>query len=1116
MAFKPMIRDTDPYYLIDVDTRTITRENGGTEELVQYDNDSERITFKVANNIEGHPVQTCDRIEIHYMNISRGTSASVREINEDFYVVDDARTDTNDPEMTIFTWLVSQNATQLVGTIIFQIHFISYPNDSWIPEEEQTEMVWSTKIYSALNVSEGLNCTKLVLEKNPDVIRNFEERISRLERRLTRQGGTVFFEDEPVAPAYHGEGAYSVTLNKVSDNYAGGDYAVATGTNTVADGIASMSEGKDTTVNGDYSHGEGQGTIASGEIQHVQGKFNIEDTENKYADIIGNGVDDDNRSNAATVDWDGNAWFAGNATIGPNNEVLATEKYVDDRTNIVNYSCINLFDNDFDEAGYISSGEDVNNPNSDPMFKRTSFRAFEEPPNILHIRITDPQASFSVVLYDSEKNHVHTISCSNRASIDYDVAKYFDESVAYFRISTYSQFSGKVLITVQDFDEPVTEAELLELIEGVTTITPIGEVIETLTDEMSTVIKEFETLDGNVISDIEQIQNEVSGVNSVLTITSNKVLKIAGDEEGNIPPDYLKNVIVTEEDNGKVLQVVDGEWSAQTIEVTSDEEYATETYVDEKTTFVKNEHVTINLFDNVFDDTTGYISNGVDKDNPASGTQFKRTSYRAFDKAPGILQIRITDPQASFSVVLYDSEKNHVHTISCANKTAVEYDVGKYFGETVAYFRISTYAKFSGKVLITTEIFEEPENNEALLELIDGVYIQTYTNEAFKSLADDIQLLKDRPNFEEVDRTNRILAVKEYAESQEVSRDYVKTYHVNSNELYTASEYEGKIYTTIDAALKQWKTDDYPKAVVYIANGEYTADNDNYCGKGYENVGTYRPVIFVDTSTRTVISRDSNNDIILDGNGNATYTYENTPKTISFIGESREGVIIRTKLGEYVNAPVLIRHGNVELKNMTIIADHSDNSDFNYPTKDGGVRRAQAYALHIDGGNNDSFGENSARVLVENVTAISYQSPAFGMGTIPNSTIRLENCKAISFTESEENIYNAGYANQFGAVLCHKSVAKNGTATTAPVYTNRLTEKLELVNVEMYSKNNNNVLYLLDDNANKEVYELLAINTVIASGITVDGAGYVKDATGDNIVLDESSSDNTCEVLNNR
>ena len=43
----------------------------------------------------------------------------------------------------------------------------------------------------------------------------------------------------------------------------------------------------------------------------MQGKYNIDDLNEKYAHIVGNGTSDTARSNAHTVDWEGNAWYAG-------------------------------------------------------------------------------------------------------------------------------------------------------------------------------------------------------------------------------------------------------------------------------------------------------------------------------------------------------------------------------------------------------------------------------------------------------------------------------------------------------------------------------------------------------------------------------------------------------------------------------------------------------------------------------------------------------------------------------------------------------------------------------------------------------------------------------------
>lgn len=89
----------------------------------------------------------------------------------------------------------------------------------------------------------------------------------------------------------------------------------AEGSGTNASGFASHAEGSDTNASGFTSHAEGYYTIASGSYQHVQGKYNIEDTSSTYAHIVGNGTADDARSNAYTLDWDGNGWYAGGLTL---------------------------------------------------------------------------------------------------------------------------------------------------------------------------------------------------------------------------------------------------------------------------------------------------------------------------------------------------------------------------------------------------------------------------------------------------------------------------------------------------------------------------------------------------------------------------------------------------------------------------------------------------------------------------------------------------------------------------------------------------------------------------------------------------------------------------------
>lgn len=107
-----------------------------------------------------------------------------------------------------------------------------------------------------------------------------------------------------------------------SNNTASGYYSHAEGYKNIASGDDSHAEGSNNTASGLYSHAEGNYTEASGYSTHVQGKYNIIQQVNgpnyygKYCHIVGNGTSDTARSNAHTLDWDGNAWFAGNVYTG--------------------------------------------------------------------------------------------------------------------------------------------------------------------------------------------------------------------------------------------------------------------------------------------------------------------------------------------------------------------------------------------------------------------------------------------------------------------------------------------------------------------------------------------------------------------------------------------------------------------------------------------------------------------------------------------------------------------------------------------------------------------------------------------------------------------------------
>ena len=126
---------------------------------------------------------------------------------------------------------------------------------------------------------------------------------------FTNSNGTIVLPQTASGEASHVEGI---------GNTASGKASHAEGQNTKALGAYSHVEGRDgkTNTEAEGAHVEGLNTIATLSYQHVQGKHNVEDNEKKYAHIVGNGKSANERSNAHTLDWNGNAWFAGIIKLG--------------------------------------------------------------------------------------------------------------------------------------------------------------------------------------------------------------------------------------------------------------------------------------------------------------------------------------------------------------------------------------------------------------------------------------------------------------------------------------------------------------------------------------------------------------------------------------------------------------------------------------------------------------------------------------------------------------------------------------------------------------------------------------------------------------------------------
>ena len=117
----------------------------------------------------------------------------------------------------------------------------------------------------------------------------------------------------------HAEG--SSTIASVHSSHAEGSSTTASeycshaeGNATTASGIFSHAEGSNTTASENSSHAGGHHTVADGFCMTAIGKYNTLNSGKAFA--IGNGAGGTSRSDAFTVDWDGNTVMKGGLTLG--------------------------------------------------------------------------------------------------------------------------------------------------------------------------------------------------------------------------------------------------------------------------------------------------------------------------------------------------------------------------------------------------------------------------------------------------------------------------------------------------------------------------------------------------------------------------------------------------------------------------------------------------------------------------------------------------------------------------------------------------------------------------------------------------------------------------------
>lgn len=188
MAHEHSVYDSDKHFRIDPATREIINESGKIV-LIQHDHNSERFTFEIPKEVDGHDMSLCNVVQIHYLNIEKGSGITHTEY-EGLYEADDLQASPTSNDVVICSWLLSRNATQYVGSLNFVVRFACVSDDGTIDYD------WSTAIHSGIAISDGIRNTEVVAEEYADVLEQWRQELilANIAEQYTPEEARAAFE----------------------------------------------------------------------------------------------------------------------------------------------------------------------------------------------------------------------------------------------------------------------------------------------------------------------------------------------------------------------------------------------------------------------------------------------------------------------------------------------------------------------------------------------------------------------------------------------------------------------------------------------------------------------------------------------------------------------------------------------------------------------------------------------------------------------------------------------------------------------------------------------------------------------------------------------------------
>ena len=214
--------DSDPYFVIDPNTRIMSNGSNEPIRIMQYDHNSVVLTFELPRFVDGHDMMLCNRVLVHWNNISEFT-IDERAESTDIY---DLRINPKDKSTVVCSWTVSRNSTQYAGNLSFLVQYKCVENDV-------TTYEWHTDIYTNAEIRQGRSNSEQSVIEYTEVIEQWYNRLFGEGKDSVIADIATAAEAQKASIAVKGEEVLATIPEEYTETYNMAKFATRTRANAI-------------------------------------------------------------------------------------------------------------------------------------------------------------------------------------------------------------------------------------------------------------------------------------------------------------------------------------------------------------------------------------------------------------------------------------------------------------------------------------------------------------------------------------------------------------------------------------------------------------------------------------------------------------------------------------------------------------------------------------------------------------------------------------------------------------------------------------------------------------------------------------------------------------------